>query len=203
MADSLIRNIWAVGRNYADHAKELGNAVPTAHVDPMIFLKAGTSAVPNGQAFRLPAFSQDIHHETEIALRFGAGLEFTDITIALDLTARDIQAKLKTQGHPWTLAKSFQASCPIGPLKPLPSGINLGDLHFSLRVNGELRQKGHTADMIHPIETLRRYVIERFPVVEGDLLLTGTPAGVAPLRSGDRLEAEISGILTAHWQIQA
>lgn len=199
--NTIIRNIWAVGRNYGEHAKELGNAVPTPAGDPMIFLKAGSSIVENGETFRLPHFSQDVHHELEVALRFGPQMEWSEITLALDLTARDVQARLKAQGHPWTLAKSFQSSCPLGPLVSIPAGCDLQNLEFELRVNGAIRQKGHTSDMIHSIENLRRYVLEHFPVVEGDLLLTGTPAGVAALRTGDRIEAKIQGLVEAQWQV--
>jgi len=193
----VIQNIWAVGRNYAEHAKELGNAVPDPQSsEPMIFLKAGSSIVPNGGRFALPKFSSDIHHECEVAYRFDQQLNLTEMTLALDLTARDIQTRLKTAGHPWTLAKSFKASCPLGPFVPA-----VFDVKFTFRVNGEIRQIGQTSDMIHPTEKLRKFVIDRFPVVPGDLLLTGTPKGVAVLKPGDRLEAEIEGVLKANWSI--
>lgn len=189
----MIQNIWAVGRNYAEHARELGNAVPE---EPMIFMKAGSSIVPDGGRFALPKFSQDIHHECEVAYKFDSRLELTEMTLALDLTARDVQSKLKAAGHPWTLAKSFKASCPIGPFVPADF-----DVQFVFRVNGELRQRGTTADMIHSAQKLRTYVLERFPVMPGDLLLTGTPKGVAALKPGDRLEAEIEGVLKASWSV--
>lgn len=198
---SPIQNIWAVGRNYLEHVKELGHVSPKVNGEPMIFLKAGSGLVRNGSHFALPAFSSDVHHEVEIAFRFGPDLQFDQFTVAVDLTARDIQNKLKAQGHPWTLAKSFQASTLLGPLAPLPDGLNLQKISFSLDVNGETRQKGSTEDMIHPVERLRAYVLDRFPVVSGDLILTGTPAGVAALRPGDSLVAEIAGILEAHWSV--
>lgn len=190
----MIQNIWAVGRNYVEHAKELGNSVPT---EPMIFLKAGSSVVKNGATFKLPSFSSDIHHEVEIAYRFNDEFRFDEMTIALDLTAREVQSKLKAAGHPWTLAKSFKDSCPIGPFVK----SSLEKLSFSLEVNGEIRQSGQTSDMIHSAEQLRLYVLERFPVVPGDLLLTGTPKGVSLLRSGDTLKASIDGHITASWKI--
>jgi 2-keto-4-pentenoate hydratase/2-oxohepta-3-ene-1,7-dioic acid hydratase in catechol pathway len=197
--DTPIANIWAVGRNYADHAKELSNAVPDSKSEPMIFLKAGTSIVRSGGEFHLPAFSNDIHHECEIALRFGDGGNFEQISIALDLTARDIQNRLKSQGHPWTLAKSFRDACPLGPLVSLSPKIELQNIRFKFSINGEIKQFGFTGDMIHPIEKLRLYVLEHFPVVPGDLLLTGTPVGVGPVKAGDVCEAEIEGILKAKW----
>lgn len=195
--------IWAVGRNYADHAKELGNAVPEKAGDPMIFLKGGGTIVPEGNAIHLPKWSNDIHHECELAFRFDENLEFSHVTVALDLTARDIQAKLKAQAHPWTLAKSFRDSCPLGkPIALSTLGKAIEDLNFSLKVNGEIRQNGSPKQMIHSVKKLREYVIERFPVLPGDWLLTGTPAGVAPLRSGDRLEAAIDGVYTASWSVE-
>lgn len=197
-------NIWAVGRNYADHANELGNAVPVPTGEPMIFLKAGSCAVPSGRDFFLPGWSQDIHHECEIALKFGgSSLEFTEFTIALDLTARDAQSRLKAAGHPWTLAKSFTDSCPMGapvPLSRLAGGVRgLEDLVFTLKVNGQLRQTGDPGDMIFKPEALREYVTKRFPVRDGDWLLTGTPAGVAKVQDDDVLEAEIPGHVRAVW----
>jgi 2-keto-4-pentenoate hydratase/2-oxohepta-3-ene-1,7-dioic acid hydratase in catechol pathway len=171
----------------------------------MIFLKAGSSIVPSGEEFKLPSFSSDVHHECEVALQFGSNLEFSGLTISLDLTARDIQNKLKAQAHPWTLAKSFKASCALGPIvaieKASKARLDLNDLEFKLTVGGELRQHGHTRDMIHDIEKLRRYVVERFPVVPGDLLLTGTPVGVAALKPGDEIHAEILNLVKAHWRV--
>lgn len=195
--------IWAVGRNYADHAREMGHTASPSTSEPMIFLKAGSTAVPSGGKIRLPSWSSDVHHECELALRFGDDLTFSHLTLALDLTARDVQAKLKAAGHPWTLAKSFTDSCPLGAPIPLsrltPGGLGIADLVFTLKVNGETRQTGRARDMIFPPETLRRYLLERFPVQSGDWLLTGTPAGVARIAPGDRLEAEIEGVLHETW----
>lgn len=185
----MIRNIWAVGRNYADHAKELGNAVPQ---EPMIFLKAGSTAVENSADFKLPNWAHDIHHEVELALEFDADFNFKRGAIALDLTERTIQSELKSKGHPWTLAKSFTQSTPLSAwFNIAPEEIQ--NLRLVLKVNGETRQDGQTQDMIFSAEILRKYVLERFPVCPGDLLLTGTPAGVGPVKPGDILEAEILG----------
>lgn len=198
----MIRNIWAVGRNYKAHAKEMGTAVPTK---PMIFLKAGSGATFQRDVPLFPA-SKDIHHELEIALRFGptadsdGRLMFDGAAIALDLTARDIQAELKANQHPWTLAKSFRKSCPLSSMVALPleapeisagsaTVSNVPHFKFELKVNGELRQRGDTHDMIFDFETLRRYVYDHFPVEPGDLLLTGTPEGVAALKAGDTATA--------------
>jgi acylpyruvate hydrolase len=195
----MIRNIWAVGRNYGEHAKELGNAVPSTESAPMIFLKAGSTVVENGAAITLPDMKSEIHYECEIAFRYGPDLTFDGITIALDLTARQLQERCKKEGKPWTIAKSFIGACPLGPIVALPSR-DLQSLTFSLRVNGEIRQRGNARDMIHSIEKLRTYVLATFPVCPGDLLLTGTPVGVGALKPGDRLEAEIDGVVKAEWR---
>ncbi len=185
----MIRNIWAVGRNYKAHAKEMGAALPEK---PMVFLKSGSSATVLRD---VPLFtgSKDIHHELEIALRFGnvpdasGKLQFDGAAVCLDLTARDLQAELKKNSHPWTLAKSFRASCPISAMVAIPSEVP--HFKFELAVNGETRQRGDTHDMIFDFETLRNYVFENFPVEPGDLLLTGTPEGVAALHPGDKAAA--------------
>lgn len=198
----MIRNIWAIGRNYADHAKELGNEVPTAaSSEPMIFLKAGSSAVLDNAEFSLPAWSTEVHHEVELALRFGDDLKIHQAAVALDLTERALQTKLKAKGSPWTLAKSFTDSCPLSGFFVVNSLDELRDLEISLRVNSELRQKGRTSQMIFPLEAQIEYVLKHFPVCPGDLLLTGTPSGVAALQRGDLLVAEISGKVTKHWRV--
>lgn len=204
-------NIWAVGRNYSDHAKEMGASVPSK---PMIFLKAGSTVIHTEDA-PLWRGSQDIHHEIEIALRFGAGnqnssgrgkttggfavddpnpsahdysdLKFDAAALVLDLTARDLQAKLKADGHPWTLAKSFIASCPMGPIVEIANEVPHFEFEFS--VNGSVRQHGKTQDMVFGFEQLRRYCLECFPVQPGDWLLTGTPSGVGRLAPGDKGQA--------------
>jgi len=199
-----IGNIWAVGRNYADHAKELGNAVPT---EPLIFLKAGSSAVPTGGQVLLPHWTQDVHHELELACQFGRDLTINRVCIALDLTARDIQSQLKKESKPWTLAKSFKFSCPIGDFVDVHNLSDLQNIKMKLLVNGELRQEGNTAEMIFSIPKLTEYILERFPVEPGDLLLTGTPSGVARLDSGDLVEAEAIGphrlMSRGRWTISA
>jgi acylpyruvate hydrolase len=195
-----IQNIWAVGRNYGEHAKELGNATPSAQSEPMIFLKAGSSVVFSGGTFRLPTFSQNIHHEIEVAFRFGGDFQFDALTIAIDLTARDTQDRAKAQGLPWSLAKTFRDSALLGPATVVSRDLDLQAIKFQLKINGEARQQGTTHDMIHSVEKLRCFVTEHCPVVPGDWLLTGTPGGVGPVHSGDVLEAEIPGLVRATWK---
>jgi acylpyruvate hydrolase len=181
-----IRNIWGVGRNYAEHAMELGNTVP---MKPMIFLKAGSTVLPAGQKLSLLSFTKDVHHEVELAVEFGDKLEIVRAAVALDLTARDIQAELKKAGHPWTLAKSFKHSTLLGSFFEVTDQDLLEELHLELLVNDEMRQSGSTEDMVFSVGELASYIKEHFPVCPGDLILTGTPSGVGPLKSGDVIEA--------------
>ncbi len=191
----MIRNIWAVGRNYADHAKELGNEVPT---EPMIFLKAGSCAF-FGQEITLPAWTQEVHHEIELALKFDQNLEISHFGLALDLTERKLQNHLKSQGQPWTLAKSFTAACPLTQFHLVGHLNSLRNLPIALNINGQVRQLGSTQQMIFPLEKLVDFVKTHFPVCPDDLLLTGTPAGVGPLFRGDRLVAQLGSLIQHEW----
>lgn len=199
-------NIWAVGRNYRDHIKEMGSTSSstdsaTRTTSPLIFLKAGT-ALTSGETIHLWRGSGNIHHEIEIAVRFSTDLKFEYAALALDLTARDIQTKLKEQGHPWTLAKSFTESCPIGPSLPISESVP--GFEFTFSVNGELRQKGNTQDMIFQFEELRTFLLANFPVSPGDWLLTGTPSGVDRLVPGDTgvatLRSTLGHVSEMHWK---
>ncbi|GLC34862.1 hypothetical protein PLESTB_001172000 [Pleodorina starrii] len=182
------RNVWCIGRNYAEHARELGNEVPTV---PMIFLKAGTSAIPPGDLV-LPGWSKDVHHEVELAVELGPELSPVRAAVALDLTARDVQAQLKQQQWPWTLAKSFTGSTPLGPPFSL-QGVDPASLVLTLDVNGVRRQTGRTADMIFSLQAQLEYVRRHFPAAPGDVLLTGTPPGVSAMRPGDEIVARVLG----------
>lgn len=193
----MIQNVWAVGRNYAEHAKELGNEVPT---EPLIFLKAGSTVTLARKEIRLPA-GAEIHHEVELALQFDENLRIHQACIALDLTDRHKQNQLKAKGQPWTLAKSFKESCPISHFFPVKNLEDLGNLEISLKINGELRQKGNTNQFLFVPEKLLDFVCQHFPVKPGDLLLTGTPSGVGPLHSGDHLEAEIAHKIKHSWTV--
>lgn len=195
----MIRNIWAIGRNYADHAKELGNAIPT---EPLIFLKAGSTAVFGGDAFTLPAWASDVHHEVELALRFDESLKISHAAVALDLTERTLQSQLKAKGSPWTLAKSFTQSCPLSDFFEVARLQDLVGLEVRLSVNGEVRQQGNTRQMIFTLEQQLEYVLKHFPVCPGDLLLTGTPSGVAALHRGDEVLAEIPGKIRHRWVVR-
>ena len=187
--------IVAIGRNYAEHAKELGNEVPP---EPLFFLKAPSAMIGPNVPIVLPPESQRVEHEGEIAvvlrhrLRRGSAAEARDavlgVTCANDVTARDLQKK----DVQFTRAKGFDTFCPLGPAIRL--GADLEDLEVVTRVNGAERQRGHTRMMAYPIVDLLVYVSRMMTLEPGDVMLTGTPAGVGPLVDGDRVEVEVSGV---------
>ncbi len=195
----IIQNIWAVGRNYAEHAQELGNEVPSS---PLIFLKAGSSSTLAQSGVHLPDWGKEFHHEVELALQFDRDLKISHACIALDLTEREKQNQLKTKGQPWTLAKSFKEACPLSPFFPVGRLSELANLGLLLRINGQVKQNGNTEQMIFKMPTLVEFVLQYFPVVPGDLLLTGTPSGVGPVKKGDTLEAEIVGKIKHSWTVR-
>lgn len=189
--------IVCVGRNYRDHAKELGNEVPA---EPLLFFKPPSSLLAPGGVVRMPAVSERVDYEGELALVIGkraSRLKVSDdwraylrgYTIANDVTARDLQKK---DGQ-WTRAKGFDTFCPVGPY--VSDEVDpLKGLVVETRVNGEVRQHGSTQDFIFAIPELLRYITAAITLEPGDLLLTGTPSGVGPLKAGDRVEVEITGL---------
>jgi fumarylpyruvate hydrolase len=188
-----INNIYCVGRNYALHAAELGNKVPEA---PMIFMKPTHALVPmDGRTIRLPANRGAIHYEAEIILRISADYvsdqppeRWIDaFAIGLDLTLRDVQSNLKAQGYPWLPAKGFLNSAPIGVWQPFQGLESMVHTPFSLTINGEQRQQGTASEMIFSIEKLAKYIAEHYGLGRGDLIFTGTPAGVGALSDDDLL----------------
>jgi acylpyruvate hydrolase len=185
--------IICIGRNYAEHAKELNNAVPA---NPVIFMKPDTALLLKNRPFYLPEFSSDIHYETELVVkisRLGRHIEkrfahryYEEIALGIDFTARDIQSDLKAKGLPWELAKAFDQSAVLGEFTPLGKR-NIQDLRFRLEKNGHIVQQGHTADMLFGVDDIIAYVSRYFTLKTGDLLFTGTPAGVGPIQIGDEL----------------
>lgn len=181
--DVPLGTIWCVGRNYAAHAKELGNAVPEA---PVVFLKPAGSVLLSGGTLRLPADSKRVDHEVELVVALAAdrGLR---MAVGVDFTARDLQEEAKKKGLPWTDAKGRPGFAAVGPFADLALPAEL-----SLAVNGKARQSGTTADMIFPVPRLIEHLDSRFGLRPGDLIFTGTPAGVGPVAAGDRIEAVLS-----------
>ena len=196
-----VGKIVCVGQNYVKHIEELSSKRQNA---PVIFLKPSTAILTEGYPIELPEYSKDVHHETELALLIGATARrikaeewhtfVAGVGIALDLTLRDLQTHAKERGLPWAVSKGFDGSCPVSEFIPLRQIKDIQDLTIELRINNELRQHGSTHDMIYPVSELMAYISGIFTLEPGDLILTGTPAGVGPLRSGDHLEAAISEV---------
>lgn len=195
-----VGKVVCVGRNYLEHIKELHNPVPET---PILFMKPSTALVGLTEPLRLPEGQGACHHEVELAVLIGqtlrqanaasARLAVVGYAVALDLTLREVQDELKRQGHPWERAKAFDGSCPISPFL-LPGELaDPQDCDLSLTVNGELRQQGNTRQMITGVFELLALMSHCFTLLPGDVALTGTPAGVAALRAGDRLVLELAG----------
>lgn len=190
--------IIAIGRNYAEHIEELKNERPSA---PVVFLKPDTALLKNSASFYHPDFSENIHHEVELVLKVckeGKYIQnqfahryFDEIGLGIDFTARDLQDKCKAKGLPWEIAKAFNGSAPIGDFLPVSEFNDLKDINFHLNINGELRQKGNTGMMLFDFGTIIEYVSQFFTLKKGDLIFTGTPAGVGKVNIGDHLEGYI------------
>nr|WP_303802899.1 fumarylacetoacetate hydrolase family protein [Snodgrassella alvi] len=190
-----LSNIFCIGRNYAEHVKELKNAKPT---EPVVFLKPTSALIQSGENITLPEYSHDVHHECELVIYIDKDVNSVSpqraldyvggYAIGLDLTARDVQSQLKTKGLPWTKAKGFRsAACVSHFISPkLIDDINAQQ--FGLKVNGELRQQGNTKDMMFPCAEIISYLSEVYGLQAGDIIYTGTPAGVTAIKSGDELE---------------
>ena len=190
--------IVCVGRNYAEHAEELGSTIPE---QPLLFFKPPSSLVGDGDAIQIPSASQQVEHEGEIGVVMGKTLRRADkaetldavagLTCVNDVTARDLQ---RTDGQ-WARAKGFDTFCPMGPrLVPLADLPPLEELEVICRVNGEERQHGYARQMAFDIPTILAYISEIMTLESGDLVSTGTPSGVGPLRPGDRVEVEVPGV---------
>jgi 5-carboxymethyl-2-hydroxymuconate isomerase len=196
-----VGKIVCVARNYAEHARELGNPVPEKAV---LFIKPASSILADGGTVIIPPYSRDCHHEIELAVLIGrTGKQLAEVdapayaagyAVALDLTLRDVQAEMKAKGLPWEIAKAFDTACPLSAFVPAGQVADPQQLQLRLHVNGELRQDGTTADMLRPVARLISEASTYFTLEAGDILLTGTPSGVGPLRSGDRVEAVIDGV---------
>ncbi|PVZ70676.1 fumarylacetoacetate hydrolase family protein [Pelagibaculum spongiae] len=190
-----VGKVVCVGRNYAEHAKELGNAVPS---QPLLFLKPASALIDLLKPIELPTGQGSCHHELEVAVLVSKPLKnvsevetlagISHITLALDLTLRDLQNQLKQKGHPWERAKAFDDSCPIAPWVEISQIKDLTEINFTLHRNDQLQQTGNSQDMIMSISQLISHISETFTLQPGDIILTGTPAGVGPVESGDQLK---------------
>jgi 2-keto-4-pentenoate hydratase/2-oxohepta-3-ene-1,7-dioic acid hydratase in catechol pathway len=189
-----------IGRNYAEHAKELNNAVPS---EPVIFFKPETALLINKQPFFYPEFSKDIHYECEIVVRInrlGKNIQkqfahryYEEIGLGIDFTARDLQNHLKEKGLPWEKAKGFDGSAVLGKFVPVNSLKNKENIEFQLLKNGSVVQTGFSKDMIFDIDAIIEHVSQFVTLKIGDIIFTGTPAGVGPVAVGDKLEGFLEG----------
>jgi 2-keto-4-pentenoate hydratase/2-oxohepta-3-ene-1,7-dioic acid hydratase in catechol pathway len=193
--------IVCIGRNYAEHARELNNPVPD---EPLLFIKPSTAAVHITRPLDFPRDRGDVHFETELAVLIGRPLANASATeaeaailgygLALDLTLRDVQSKLKEKGQPWERAKAFDGACPLSPFVSVDK-LRRDHLTFTLDIDGQRQQTGDTREMLNAIVPLIAHMSSQFTLLPGDVVLTGTPKGVGPLASGQTLSLELDDVL--------
>ncbi|AJC71602.1 acylpyruvase [Thermococcus guaymasensis DSM 11113] len=202
--------IVALAKNYAEHAKEMESDVPER---PVFFLKPPSALIGPGEPIILPRMSRRVDHEVELAVIIGKrarrvpaekAMDYVmGYTILLDITARDLQAEAKKKGLPWTVAKGFDTFAPVGPRIVDRRELKIDDLEIGLKVNGEVRQLGRTSEMVFKVPELIEYISSTMTLEPGDIIATGTPAGVGPLRHGDKIEAWIEGIGKVEFDVLA
>lgn len=190
--------ILAIGQNYVEHNKELNSKNPT---EPVVFMKPDTALLKNNKPFFIPDFTDELHYETELIVkinRLGKNIAkkyahryYAEIGLGVDFTARDIQRKLKSNGHPWEISKAFDNSAVIGNFIPVSEISDVQNIDFHLDINGKTVQQGNSKDMIFPVDELIAYTSKFFTLKIGDILFTGTPVGVGKVQVGDRLEGYI------------
>ncbi len=201
--------IFCIGKNYGEHIKELGGQTPE---EPVVFMKPVSSIEVPFRTLYIPRHGKLLHHEVEVVLligkegrdisEFDALSHIAGVTIGLDLTLRDVQDRLKKDGLPWEISKSFEQSAPLGVFKPYESNvINLQNLSFTCSVNGNIRQRGNTSDMLFSIRSLICVLSRWWVLRPGDIIYTGTPSGVGPLESDDRVYIESPAIGSFSWTL--
>jgi 2-keto-4-pentenoate hydratase/2-oxohepta-3-ene-1,7-dioic acid hydratase in catechol pathway len=201
--------IICVGRNYADHAKELKNEVPT---EPVIFMKPKNALLQNNHPFYYPEFTDNLHYECELVLRIcknGKHIQekfadkyYDQLGVGIDFTARDLQDKQKQKGLPWEIAKAFDNSAVVGQFIPITPELDKKDINFCLYKNKQIVQQGNTKDLLFTFDFLIAYISKYFTLNIGDLVFTGTPAGVGPVEIGDKLEAFIENDSLLEFEIK-
>jgi acylpyruvate hydrolase len=192
--------IICIGRNYAEHAKELKNEVPT---EPVLFMKPKTAMLTDGKPLYYPEFTNDLHYECELVIRMCkngkyikskfAHKYYNSVTLGIDFTARDLQQKQKDKGLPWEIAKAFDGSAAVGTFLPITEEMSIQDLNFELKINDVTKQQGHTRDMLFNINQIIEYASQFFTLNIGDLIFTGTPSGVGSLSVQDELVCYLEG----------
>ena len=190
--------VICIGLNYSDHAREMGRALPAK---PVVFLKPDSSLLKNNKPFFIPGFSQNIHYEIEIVLRIcklGRSIAekyayryYDQLTLGVDMTARDLQSYLSSSGMPWDISKSFDGAAPVGEFIPVNEAGDVNNIAFRLEKNSETVQAGNTSGLIFNFDMIISYVSGFFTLKTGDLIFTGTPSGVGPVQRNDRLTGYI------------
>jgi 2-keto-4-pentenoate hydratase/2-oxohepta-3-ene-1,7-dioic acid hydratase in catechol pathway len=207
--DLPVGKVVCVGRNYLDHIQELNNEIPA---EPLLFMKPATALCEISKPLVIPAGMGECHNELEVALLVAKPLRHCSseqtaadalygVGVALDLTLRDVQQKLKDKGQPWERAKAFDGACPVSSFTPLGGSAELDNLDFSLTINGEVRQQGNTKMMMRDALSLLCAISEVFTLQPGDIVLTGTPKGVGPLHQGDNLQLKMAPWFDIHTQV--
>jgi 2-keto-4-pentenoate hydratase/2-oxohepta-3-ene-1,7-dioic acid hydratase in catechol pathway len=204
-----VGTIYCIGRNYAEHAKELGNEVPT---EPVVFIKPPNSYTSSGSKVAIPNYSELMHHEVEVVFVLGKdtmgvspseSLEYVDgVAVGIDFTLRDVQNKIKEKGLPWSMAKSFMGSAPISPIVDIKDISNVDDIEFQIAKNGITTQKGNTKNMINDIRQIIAHISKVFGLRKGDCIFTGTPKGVGPVEPGDKLIATLANKVKLEIEIE-
>ncbi|MDV3103797.1 fumarylacetoacetate hydrolase family protein [Thermococcus waiotapuensis] len=202
--------IVALAKNYAEHAKEMESDVPEK---PVFFLKPPSALIGPGEPIILPRMSKRVDHEVELAVIIGKRAKrvpaeramdhILGYTVMLDITARDLQEEARKKGLPWAISKGFDTFAPVGPRVVDRRELNIDDLEIGLKVNGQLRQLGRTSQMVFKVPELVEYISSVMTLEPGDIIATGTPAGIGPLRHGDRVEAWIEGIGKVEFDVLA
>jgi acylpyruvate hydrolase len=201
--------IICIGLNYRQHALEMGWSLPS---EPVVFLKPDSALLKNNKPFFLPGFSENIHYEVEVVIKISklgksisarfAPRYYDEVTLGIDITARDIQSRQSALGYPWELSKCFDGAAPIGTFVPISSVKDMADLDFRLEINGKVVQKSSTSDMIFNINEIIEYVSVYFTLKTGDLIFTGTPSGVGQLHRNDNLKAFIEDLPVLDFMIK-
>jgi len=201
--------ILCIGRNYVDHAKELSNPLPA---EPVVFLKPETAILRTGRPFFIPDFANEFHHEVELVIRIsrlGKNIEpkfahryYDEIGVGIDFTARDLQSSLKKKGLPWEKSKAFDNSAALSKFVPITNFKDVQNINFRLDINGEKRQEGNSSLMIFKIDEIISHVSKYFTLKMGDLIYTGTPVGVGPVKIDDRLQLYIEDEMMLDFMIK-
>ena len=201
--------IYCIGRNYAEHAKEMGSALSS---EPVVFIKPATAHAMTGSKVPIPTYSTNMHHEVELVAVIGKDCNnvseseamdyVSGFGVGLDFTLRDVQAKAKESGLPWATAKSFFSSAPVSNIVPLSEIQNIDNCHIELYVNDKLVQTGNSSDMQRSVAQLISYISHVFRLRKGDCIFTGTPEGVGPVSSGDKLVAKLNDVITLDIEIE-